>query len=33
MDIITKKGNCIAYYEDNEFIDDTIEPSTMPESQ
>ena len=33
MDVIRKEGNTIVYNSDNEFIDDTIEPSTMPQAE
>lgn len=31
MEIIKKDKNRIYYNEDNEFIDDSVEPSTKPE--
>lgn len=30
MEVITKHRNQIIYNEDNEFIDDSVEPSTVP---
>jgi len=32
MEIITKHKNHIVYNEDNEFIDDCVEPSTVPKT-
>ena len=33
MHIISKDKNHILYNPDNEFIDDTIEPTTVPKNQ
>ena len=33
MNIITKDKNRLLYNSDNEFIDDTIEPTTVPKNQ
>lgn len=33
MEIISKYKNQIYYNEDNEFIDDSVEPSTRPKRQ
>jgi hypothetical protein len=32
MDIIKKNKNFILYNDDNEFIDDTIQPNTKPKN-
>ena len=31
MEIVTKDKNLIYYNEDNEFIDDDVEPNTLPQ--
>jgi hypothetical protein len=33
MDVIRKEGNTIIYNEENEFIDDSVEPSTKPQTE
>ena len=33
MDIIKKNKNYILYNDNNEFIDDTIQPNTKPKNQ
>ena len=33
MEIVSKDKNLISYNEDNEFIDDDVEPNTLPPEQ